>query len=37
MTDAAWEMLSTMANTMACNRSEVIERLIRKAVEWQDA
>jgi hypothetical protein len=37
MTDAAWEMLSQMADTMACNRSEVMERLIRKAMEWQDA
>ena len=33
MTDEAWELLTRLATANATNRSEAIERLIRKATE----
>lgn len=34
MTDEAWDLLTRLSAVQGMNRSEAIERLIRKAVEW---
>jgi hypothetical protein len=34
MTDEAWDLLTRIAAVQGMNRSEAIERLIRKAMEW---
>lgn len=34
LTDEAWEKLTKMAEVQGLNRSEALERLIRRAVEW---
>jgi hypothetical protein len=34
MTDEAWDLLTKISAVQGMNRSEAIERLIRKAMEW---
>lgn len=33
LSDTAWEKLTKLAELHSCNRSEILERLIRKAME----
>lgn len=34
LTDEAWDLLTRIATVQGMNRSEALERLIRRAMEW---